>query len=472
MKVLFASAELAPLVRVGGLAEAASGLVRALRAQGADVELVLPDYRPDDVTLDHETVHVLDVPAWAGWASVRRGVHPDVGAITLVSAPDIARPGAYGDPDTGLPYHDNDRRFFHFSAAIASLVRETSPDVVHLNDWHTSPVAGMFAPDNRPPMVVSIHNLAYQGWCDAGWAQVLHTQWHESFVPGSSCVPLAGSLAIAEQVLAVSPTYAQEILTPAHGAGLDGLLRRRASEGAVSGIRNGIDVADWNPATDQHIGRTYTLARIDDKARNTAALRRELSLDDSRGPLIGMISRLVDQKGVDLVVGLAPYLERMDAQVVVLGSGDAFIADGLYRAMAERPGRVAFVRGYDLALSHRITAGSDLYVMPSRFEPCGLAQMQAMAYGTLPVVSDVGGLHDTVTDADDDPAHGTGVRMSTNDLAGLVDAVHRAVSLWRDPTRRRVAQTAGMSTDWSWSGPAAEYVTAYADAIATRQADR
>jgi starch synthase len=469
MKVLFASAEFAPIVRVGGLAEAASGLVRGLRAEGIDVELVLPDYRPDDVELDDEHIEELPVPAWVGWAGVRRGVHHEVGPITLVGAPDLARPGIYGDPDTGLPYHDNDRRFFHFSAAIRALIASTRPDVVHLNDWHTSPVVGMFSAQERPPCVLSIHNLAYQGWCDPGWTQVLHGDAHEPFLVGSSCVPLAGAVALADLVLAVSPTYAAEILTPAHGAGLDALLRARAATGAVRGIRNGIDAADWDPSTDAHLVRRYGVATLADKAANTAALREELALAPGRGPLLGMISRLVDQKGVDLVVGMAPYLDRIDAQLVVLGSGDRAIADSLYRAAADRPGRVAFVRGYDLAMSHRITAASDLYLMPSRFEPCGLAQMQAMAYGTIPVVSDVGGLHDTVVDADEDPTAGTGTRMVSNDLPGLVDALHRAVGLWRDPSRRRAAQLAGMSVDWSWAGPARQYIDAYLDAVRIRR---
>jgi len=466
MRVLFATAELAPLVRVGGLAEAAGGLVRALRDQGVEVEIVLPDYRPTEVELAGERRGSLDVPGWTGGARFRRGVHAAVGPITLVSAEGIARAGTYGDPDTGLPYHDNDRRFFHFSAAVAAIARAGGHDVVHLNDWHTSPVAGMWPSSHRPATVLSVHNLAYQGWCDAGWVQTLWPDAHDPFRSASSCVPLAGALALADRIIAVSPTYAREILTPDHGAGLDGLLRRRAADGAVLGIRNGIDVGEWDPRTDVHLVERYGPDTLERKELNTAALRAELRLDPGTGPLLGVVSRLVDQKGIDTVAALVPFLERIDAQLVVLGAGDPGLAAQLYDAVDDHRGRVAFVRGYDLALAHRITAAADLYLMPSRFEPCGLAQMQAMAYGTLPVVADVGGLHDTVTDLDDDPVAGTGTRLVTNDLAGLVDAVHRAVAAWRDPSRRHAAQRAGMAADWSWSEPARLHRDAYAEAIA------
>lgn len=471
MRVLFATAELAPLVRVGGLAEAAAGLVHALRGLGVEVEVVLPDYRPAEVELAGERRSTLEVPEWAGGAWVRRGVHPVVGPITLVDAEGIARPGTYGDPDTGVPYHDNDRRFFHFSAAVAALARSGGHDVIHLNDWHTSPVAGMWSSVDRPPTVLSVHNLAYQGWCDSGWVQTLWPDAHAVYRSGSSCVPLAGALALADRIVAVSPTYAREILTPEHGAGLDALLRRRDGDGALVGIRNGIEVAEWDPRTDVHLVERYGADTLERKELDTAALRAELHLDPGSGPLLGVVSRLVDQKGIDTVVGLVPFLERMDAQLAVLGAGDHGLAARLYEAVAGHRGRVAFVRGFDLPLAHRITAGSDLYLMPSRFEPCGLAQMQAMAYGTLPVVADVGGLRDTVVDLDADPDAGTGTRMVTPDVAGLLDAVHRAAAAWRDPDRRRAAQHRGMSADWSWTEPARHYFDTYTAAIAVA-ADR
>jgi starch synthase len=471
MKVLFATAELAPVVRVGGLAEVASGLVKALRAAGHEVELVLPDYQPEALELTNERIEHLRVPSWVGWANVRRGIHPDVGPLTLIQAPDIARPGTYGDPDSGIPYHDNDRRFFHFSGAVAELIRLTSPDVVHLNDWHTAPVAAMFAAEDRPPMAISIHNLAYQGWCDIGWADVLHTDFQRAYVVNGSCVPLVGALATVDRIVAVSPTYAREILTPALGCGVHELLAQRSEDGALTGIRNGIDTADWSPVQDSALSATYSAKKLAGKEKCRVSLRAELGLDvASTGPTLAMITRLVDQKGVDLVAALAPYLVGMDAQLVVLGSGDAVLAAQLRAAAEALPGRVGFVRAYDAALSHRITAGSDLYLMPSRFEPCGLAQMQAMAYGTLPVVSDVGGLHDTVTDLDDDLDRGTGTRMRTNDLAGLVDAIHRAVRAWRDPARRHTAQHAGMTADWSWALPAAEYAALYKTMVDTHLA--
>lgn len=458
-RTLFASAELAPISRVGGLAEAASGLVRQLRSDGLDVDVVLPDF--GGVELADEQVEHLDVPYWAGPAQVRRGVHDDVGPVALVSTAGMRKPHPYIDA-SGEGWPDNDLRFFGFSAAIAALADRTSPDVIHLNDWHTAATAGFLSSDI--PIVLTIHTLGHQGTAGAWWLGQLrrHVAAFEWF---GSCNPLLGAVRLADRIIAVSPTYAREIMTPQFGCGLEGDLARRGD--ALVGIRNGIDVGQWDPATDPYIARQYT---ADTVSRNKPANRRALLervglVAGADEPVFGVVSRLVDQKGIDLLLECVHYLGNLRAKLVVLGSGDAGLADGLRWAAATFPDHVAFVDGYDATLAHQIFAGADLFVMPSRFEPCGLAQMQAMAYGTLPVVTDLGGLHDTVIDADTDPEHGTGIVAPWPTGAALADAFHRGAALWRNRTRRARARANGMAPDWSWAGPAAEHVAIYRELV-------
>ena len=456
--VLFATAELAPAARVGGLAEAASGLVRQLRADGVDVDLVLPDY--DDRPLDDEVVGRVDLPGWAmGDGRTRTGTDPDIGPVTFVRIDDEPRPHPYFGPD-GEAWPQLDHRFLSFSAAVAALVVERAPDVVHLNDWHTS-AALAFLGDDAPPSVLTIHTLGHQGQADGEWLDRLPAhradfEWYDTLNP------LRGAIRLADRIIAVSPNYAREILTTEHGAGMDVDLAGRGD--ALVGIRNGIDVDTWNPRTDTELPERFHATRMGGRATCRAALAAragwEVSDDE---PTIGVVTRLVDQKGVDLLLEATRYLPTMPARLFVLGSGDAQLASWLSSAMAMQPDRIHFVDGYDASLAHLIFAGSDLFAMPSRFEPCGLAQMQAMAYGSLPVVTDVGGLHDTVTDADRDPDAGTGILCPTVDVASLVDGLHRGTRLWRDKKRRRAAQRVGMTTDWSWAAPAAAHAAIYDD---------
>lgn len=458
MRVLFATAELRPLVSAGGLGEAASGLLRALRSLGVEVEAVVPDY--GHYELADETVTDLPVPEWAGPARARRGTLADIGAITLVDAPGIAKPHPYVDA-TGRGWPDNDVRFAAFSAAIASICETSRPDILHLNDWHTAMTLGLVA--EPPPAVLTIHTLGYQGQTDAGWLDRL-PHWPHRYAWWGGTNPLAGAIALAARVVAVSPTYAREILTPAFGAGLDGLLNARVD--ALVGILNGIDVAAWNPATDPHLAENYSAKSRGGKKACRAALHAEFGWEpDDDIPLVAMVTRLVDQKGVDLVLDLAHLLPGIGARVALLGSGDRHLADRAAAAAVALPEWMGFVEGYDAALSHRLFGGGDLLLMPSRFEPCGLAQMQAMAYATIPVVTDVGGLHDTVVDADADPGNGTGFVAASVDTTGLVDALHRGARAWRAKGRRKDITSRGMAIDWSWDGPAREFVELYESLI-------
>ncbi len=462
MKILFATAELAPLVRVGGLAEAASGLIRELRnsyEDDFDIEVVLPDYSM--TRLDGPVLTTpLMVPSWASPAVARRGHLPGFGDITLVDVPLMRRPHPYTQPN-GDGWHDNDRRFLAFSSAIAALAVDRGSDVVHLNDWHTA-AALAWIPQNVPT-VLSIHNLQYQGQCHPGWLSAMNDQsW--AYERSGSCNPLAGGIQLAWRVIAVSPTYAKEITTPENGFGLDDALR--AKNEALIGIRNGIDTSEWNPATDPALPAPYRssdfrAANPVPKAAARERLRAEVSIEATAGPLLGSITRLVDQKGIDIIGGLVPYLQSVDAQMIILGSGDAGLATWLKTLARSYPDRLAFVERFDVGLAHRITAGADLYLMPSKFEPCGLAQMQAMAYGTIPVTTRVGGLCDTVFDDDDNPEIGNGFSALDPNLGGMIDAVHRATRAWNERRRRvRIVQR-GMRADWSWRGPAEAYADLY-----------
>jgi starch synthase len=453
VRVLFATAELAPVAAVGGLGHAAAGLVRELRAQGIEVSVALPDYGGE--TLAGEERLELAVPAWAAPALARRGVHPEAGELTLVSVPGIARPHPYVGAD-GEGWPDNDARFVGFSVAVTALARATRPDVVHLNDWHTGAAAADL--HGELPLVLSVHNLAHQGRTGPQWLDRLGGL-AQAFARDGDCNPLAGAIALADVVVMVSPTYREEVLRPEWGAGLDDLLRARGD--AVVGILNGIDTRIWDPATDPHLPAPFTADDLGGKALAREAALERTGLPAGPGPLAVAVTRLAVQKGLDLLPPLVPELEALGLQVAILGSGDPALAEDLRTAAEQHPASFAFVEGYDESLSHLLIGGGDLLLMPSRFEPCGLTQMQAMRYGTLPVVTDVGGLHDTVADLDEDPELGTGWRAPAADIASLRGTIARALRGWSDRGVREAAQRRGMTGDWSWSRPAARYVELY-----------
>lgn len=455
MSVLFASAELAPLVSVGGLAEASAGLVHALRAADVDVEVVVPDYF--GTPLAGEAIEGLEVPHWVGGATARRGVVDGVGDVTLVDAPGLRRPNPYVD-DTGRGWPDNADRFMAFSAAVAALVRTRRPELLHLNDWHTAAALGFL--EDAPPTVLTIHTLGHQGWTSGGWL--------DRFVSGADAYeayggtnPLAGGIQLADRVIAVSPNYAAEITTPEGGAGLHAQLAALGSR--LVGIRNGIDVSVWDPRTDGHIAAQYSSTDLTGKDRCREVLLAEIGWEADGRPVIGIVTRLVEQKGIELALEAIRFAAGVPFRVALLGSGERWIADWAHHVAREQPDALWFTEGYDAALAHRIFAGADALLMPSRFEPCGLAQMQAMQYGTIPIVTPVGGLIDTVTDADASRMAGTGFVAKSTDTAGVVDAVHRAVRAWKQPRRRAAIQRRGMETDWSWIEPARRHIELYAE---------
>lgn len=468
MRIVFATAELAPVAAVGGLAQAAAGLTAELRRQGVDVDVLLPDYA--GLELAEERVESLAVPEWAGPVTIRSGVHAVAGRLRLVSSPSLRRAHPYLQPD-GAGWPDNTERFMAFSAAIAAFVTAEPPDVLHVNDWHTG--AALAAVDPAVPTVLSLHNLAYQGTTDGSWLSRIgpraeHFEWY------GGTNPLSGAIALADAVVAVSPTYATEILTPEGGFGLDGALRDRWA--AVSGILNGIDDAAWDPATDGALVAPYSSAddpasRASAKAINRAAVAARVGWDvDDDRPLAVMVTRLTGQKGVDVVGPVVPVLDDIPLRLVVLGTGEASIAADLRAAASAHPTSFAFIEAYDDDFAHLLFGAADLYLMPSRFEPCGLAQMQAMRYGALPVVTDVGGLHDTVIDADR-MRNGTGFVAPAATGAAVTAALFRAGRRLANRRQREAMVSRVMRIDWSWRDPVRRYIALYERLVAAAPND-
>jgi starch synthase len=391
--------------------------------------------------------------------------------LLICCVPLFGREGdPYLDPD-GRDWHDNAERFALFSRAIAWLstqARDWHPDLLHLNDWQTALAAALLPQDaSRPATVFSIHNLSYQGLFDAGtferlglpsalWSFDALEFYHQlSFIKGG--------LSFADALTTVSPSYAREIQTPEFGCGLEGLLRHRAEQ--LHGILNGIDTEIWDPARDPLIEARYDIETIEAKAHNKTALKSTLGLAPGPQPLLAMISRLVPQKGVDLVLEALPALLALEAQLVILGTGDVEFQHAWSEAARQHPGHVAYRSSRDEQLAHRIEAGADMFLMPSRFEPCGLNQMYSMRYGTVPIARRTGGLADTVAPVDDGLDHATGFVFEYAASDALVTAVAEALQFFRKPAMWRRLQANGMSRDFSWHGSAERYLALYRDLL-------
>jgi starch synthase len=417
LKVVHVAAEAAPFSKVGGLADVAGALPVALAARGHDVTLVTPRYRGTED-------HALD------------GVE-----VVLVDRPELFdRTSVYGQPDDG-------ERFA--ALAEAGVAAAAGADVLHAHDWH----AALACLEATVPTVLTIHNLAFHGEQPPEFAG--RHGLPQPPAPGDTwagAVNLLGrGIAAATTVTTVSPTYAREILTPEFGAGHDGLLRERG----VTGILNGVDTVRFDPAADPAIAAHFSAGEPAGREACRRALREELGLDlGPEAPLVGVVSRLTQQKGLDLLLEALPALRRSGAGLALLGTGDAPLEEGFRAAATAEPAAVAVRIGFDADLAQRIYAGCDLFCMPSRFEPCGLGQMIAMRYGALPVVRRTGGLADTVTEA-------TGFLFDVAGADALAEAIERAVAAVADPDRRGAMIAAAMTADHSWAGPAAGYEHVY-----------
>lgn len=475
-KILFVASEAHPLVKTGGLGDVAGSLPVALQSLGADVRLLLPAYR-DTLMLAGKlkTVATLTVPGLGSPVKVLEGKFPGTPLITwLVDFPPAYdRPGnPYLDPH-GQPWPDNAMRYALLAHAATSLALGRTelkwrPDVVHCHDWQTGLVPVLLAQEKtRPATLFTIHNLSYQGLFpyQAFTALALPQElWSpEALEFHGQLSFMKGGLVFADQLTTVSPTYAREIQTPEFGDGLDGLLRHRAAR--LTGILNGIDDTEWNPARDTYISKPYSSSETRHKTANKLALQQELGLPQNpTTPLIGMVGRLVQQKGIDLVLDTLPALMHRPLQLVLLGSGESGYEDALRRQATRFASRLAVRIGYDEGLAHRIEAGSDMFLMPSRFEPCGLNQLYSLRYGTVPIVHRVGGLADTVVDATDENivnGKANGIVFQEAHAGTLLGGVDRALALWRDTDRWKQIMLTGMRQDFSWHRRAAEYLQLY-----------
>lgn len=471
LRVLYAASEAWPLIKTGGLADVAGALPGALRGAGVDARLLLPAY-PQALQEASRVRPVARGALYGEHAELLRATLPDGTPVYLLRSARFDRPGDPYLDAAGVPWGDNARRFALLcrvgaALALGQLERAWRADVVHANDWQTGLLPALLSEARgRPATVFTVHNLAYRGEVAAHEVDALGLPawWlhrHEALEFHGAPALIKGGLVYADRVTTVSPTYAREIQTPAHGAGLDGLLRHRAA--ALRGILNGMDTATWNPATDPHLAQPYDAARLDAKAANKAALQGELGLAvEPDTPLLAFVGRLAHQKGVDLLLAALEHA-RPGWQLAVLGSGEAALATALARLAARAPGRVAVRIGHDEPLAHRIQAGADILLVPSRYEPCGLVQLYAMRYGTVPVVHAVGGLADTVTDPRDAgpgrPA--TGFVFHEPSGAALRAAIERAVRARARPSAWQAMQRAGMARDGSWAAPARAYLALY-----------
>ena len=479
MNVLFVAAEVAPLIKTGGLADVAGALPAALRALGHDVRVVMPYYRqlrarvlPVEGPVAATFLTIGDRAEELRIWRTMEGTTP----IYLLDIPAaFERDSIYGDGD------DN-RRFILFARAVLSLMQELrevtgwQPDVVHAHDWHAALVANYIRTFyaytfGHIATVFTIHNLAYQGQFtpETLGAAGLGEQGliENGMGPGTAGTFnfMARGIAYSDVVTTVSPTYAQEIMTGEYGERLDGLLRSRRDR--VTGILNGIDTAAFDPATDVSLPVRFTAGDVAPKQTCKRQLQEEMGLDPSHEvPLLGIVSRLVEQKGIDLLDAAIPWLIlQTDAQLVVLGSGQPYLQDALQRHADAHPGRIAVRLGYDGALAQRIYAGSDAFLMPSRFEPCGLGQMIALRYGSVPIVRATGGLNDTVREGWD----GNGFVFHQYEARHFIDAIDRALLAYRDADSWAILRARGMREDNSWSSAAGQYVGIYEWASSIRR---
>jgi starch synthase len=472
MSVLFVTPECAPLVKTGGLGDVSAALPAALRKLGVDARILLPGY-PQVLAADPNATELARLAVLDYAVRLLDTQLPNGVPVLVADCPRLYdRPGGPYQTDAGSDWEDNAARFGVLSKLAAILGSNESPfdwlpDVIHCNDWPASlaPVYLRHLGEPHAATMVTIHNLAFQGVFE-------RDQVKDLYLPPGAFGPdqleywgkvsfLKGALTCADAITTVSSTYAREIQTEALGMGLDGVLRSRFK--SLHGITNGIDTSEWDPLADRHIPSPYGPLTLDRKYPNKLALKRRLGLAGSNEkPLLGMVSRLTHQKGVDLLVGAAPALIAMGAQVVVVGVGERDLVEALRVPVARFHDDFVVVNEFDEALAHQVEAGCDMFLMPSRFEPCGMNQMYSQRYGTPPIATATGGLVDTIEDeARSETTKPTGFLMNDTTSGALELAAQRAIVAWRDQRKWRSIQLNGMAKDFGWEASARKYVEVY-----------
>ncbi|MXO71044.1 glycogen synthase GlgA [Alteraurantiacibacter buctensis] len=474
IKVLSVASEAVPLVKTGGLADVAGALPAALAGEGVEVTTMLPGYPAVKATLAKGTRAVAKWDDLLGHPARLLAGKIDGNKLLVLDCPALFdRPGGpYQAPD-GVDWPDNWHRFAAFALAAAEVAMGYAKgrrfDLVHAHDWQAAMVPAYMSyadPALALPSVLTIHNMAFQGWYPAQVFPQLGLPAGAFTVDGVESYGgvgfLKAGMQAASAITTVSPTYAAEIRSAEFGMGLEGLVQARG--GDVSGILNGIDPAVWHPAHDAALATPYDAASLDRRTTNKRAVEAAFGLDEDDGPLFTVISRLTWQKGMDVLPAVLDHLVGNGGRLALLGSGDAAIEQSFLAAATRHSGRIGVRIGYDEALSHLLQGGADAILVPSRFEPCGLTQLYGLAYGCLPVVARTGGLADTVIDAN--PAAlaagvATGVQFDGISEHSLRAAIDRTLALYRQPDTWRRLQTNGMAADFSWAASARAYAALY-----------
>ncbi|PWJ21284.1 glycogen synthase GlgA [Jannaschia seohaensis] len=471
MQILFVASECAPFVKTGGLADVIGAVPKALAPLGARVRVLLPAY-PALSAQVAQGAEVMALDDLMGGPARVLAIEAQGVDLLLLDAPHLYdRPGnIYLGPD-GRDWHDNWARFAALSRVGAMVAQgalgDWAPDVVNAHDWQAGLVPAYLAEaGTRVPSVVTIHNIAFQGvFGPEILGQIgLPGHWHSvdrgEYYGGFSY--LKAGLMACDRITTVSPTYARELMRGEFGMGLDGVMRARRAD--LSGIVNGIDLDAWNPETDPALPAPYGARTLGRKAANRDALMVRFGLEPGSGPLFCVVSRLTEQKGLDLLLEAIPTLLARDARLALLGSGEKWMEDAFSGAAARHAGRIGTVIGYDEGLSHLMQGGSDAILIPSRFEPCGLTQLYGLRYGTVPVVARTGGLADTVIDANPaaiEAGVATGVQFSPIDALGLQDAINRTCDLFEDQTGWAAMQRRGMKQPVGWNSSAQAYLSLF-----------
>ncbi len=464
MKVLFAAAEAYPLAKVGGLGDVAGSLPKAMQSLGHDIRIVLPRYGM--VAAGSEGLK-FRVPVGGGMETAwLRTTAIDGVPVYLIDKPELYdRPKVYEYPDDGKRFG-----FFNRAALEACLAAGFAPDIIHCNDWHSALIPAFLKTEyeSHPALgkarsVLTIHNLQHQGLFGRDlfeWLGLPPACWTPEGVEFFGQLNfLKAGIVYADRVNTVSPTYAREIQTEEYGCRLEALLRSRASK--LSGILNGIDYRTWDPQRDPFIARTYSVSSLEQKAENKKALQQEVGLRvDPNVPLLGLVSRVTQQKGFDILNPALPEILRLGVQFALLGAGEKPYEVTIARVAKDFPDFAAVLK-YDETLAHRIYAGADFFLMPSKFEPCGLGQMISLRYGTVPIVRRTGGLADTVVDATANPASGNGFVFEPYAPEALLASVRRAVGAYRAGRAWASLQQRAMSADLSWAASARQYAALY-----------
>ncbi|MCC6206653.1 MAG: glycogen synthase GlgA [Gammaproteobacteria bacterium] len=475
-KILFVTSEIHPLIKTGGLADVSASLPKAIKALRRDIRILLPAYRSVLASIGpvQEIATFTCPPASEPVRLLETHLPGTSIKIWLVHSPaHFDRDGGpYLGPD-GHDWPDNAERFTVFSRVAETLGMDQAglswrPELVHCNDWQGGLAVALLSRHAvRPATLFTIHNLAYQGLFPAETFHRLELPpdlWSMHGLEYYGQISfIKGGIAYADMISTVSPQYAQEICTPEFGCGLENLLRHRSDR--LVGILNGADYKEWNPAKDPLIHQRYNAFSLHKKPANKTALQQHFGLTvDDTVPLVGMIGRLAEQKGFDLMLDALPQLLRQPVQLIVLGSGSRQLEEQLRQAVATYPGRVAAHFGYSEALAHQIEAGADIFLMPSRYEPCGLNQIYSLRYGTVPVVHRTGGLANTVVDATDETLRrgsATGFIFDEPTPAALLAALDRALACHRQPRAWKRLAYVGMQQEFGWRQSAHQYAELY-----------